>query len=211
MKCRTKYLEKKKERVSCHSNLIVTILSDVANPRQSLITTFFLNLKVSYLDATDCEVGNFELKLDRHSWILLSLLCFDTWETELCSHHVFFAPWELLDAPDHGVLIRHILHSAHIRFKDRRVNICRDWDRYFNVVSNWFRLELSFGFHEVFNLRPGKIFNCDFNPYKRFDLGVQSVSHQIEFTIRRDESNVSFILELVKSYTLMELDIFHFN
>lgn len=86
---------------SCHSNLIVTVLSDVANPWQSLIATLFLNLKVSYLDATDSEVGNFELELDRHSRILLSLLCLDAGETELRPHHVLLATGELLDAPNH--------------------------------------------------------------------------------------------------------------
>ena len=42
-------------------------------------------------------------------------------------------------------------------------------------------------------------------------MRIQSVCHQIEFAIWRDERNHPFTLEFVQTHTLMELNILHFN
>ena len=59
---------------SLHSNLIISVLGYVANPRQSLIPTFVNNFEISNLNARNGEVRNFELDLDWHSRIFLSFL-----------------------------------------------------------------------------------------------------------------------------------------
>mgnify|MGYP000276308820 CR=1 FL=1 len=40
---------------------------------------------------------------------------------------------------------------------------------------------------------------------------IETIGHQIEFTIRRYKRNVAFLLELVQTHTLMELDVLHLD
>ena len=42
-------------------------------------------------------------------------------------------------------------------------------------------------------------------------MGVQTIGHQVEFTIRGDERNVTLLFELVKAHALMELDVLHLD
>ncbi len=44
-------------------------------------------------------------------------------ETELGAHHVLFTARELLDAPDHSVLIWYVFDGSNIGPEDRGVNI----------------------------------------------------------------------------------------
>ena len=149
---------------SSHPNLVITILSDVPNPWKGLVSAFLLDLEVSHLNTAYCKVWDFELDLNWHSRILLSLFCVNTWEAKLSSHYVLLPSWELLYAPDHAVLIRNILDCSYIRSEDRRVNICRDWHKDFNVICNRLWLELSFGLDYILYLGSWKVFNNAFNP-----------------------------------------------
>jgi hypothetical protein len=65
---------------SLHANLIITILSDVADPRKSLVAALLDNLEVAHLHARNCEVRDLELDLDWDSTVLLSLFDFNRWE-----------------------------------------------------------------------------------------------------------------------------------
>jgi len=53
-----------------HSNLVLSILSNVSDPWKSLIPAFFNNLQVSDLDSTHCEIRDLKL----HSYCLLKLV-----------------------------------------------------------------------------------------------------------------------------------------
>ncbi len=136
---------------SCHPDLVVASLRDVTHPRQSRVATFLNDFEVPHLDTRDCEVRDFELDLDGSAGVLLSLIAFDRRKTELSSHQEFFASWELLYAPDHGVLIGHILDSADVALEHWRVNIRGNRNKYFYVVCNALALELSFSLDQVFN------------------------------------------------------------
>jgi len=88
-----------------------------------LIATLFLNFKVSHLNATDREVRYLELDLDWNSGILLSFFSLDRGEAKLSAHVVFLATGELLNAPDHAILVRYILDSSDVTLENRGVNI----------------------------------------------------------------------------------------
>lgn len=99
---------------SCHSNLVVSVLCYVSHPRECLVATLLHDFQVSDLNAADCEVGNLELNLDWHLGVFLSLFTFNAWESELCSHQELFPAWELLNAPDHAVLVRNVLDCPYV-------------------------------------------------------------------------------------------------
>lgn len=138
--------------VSLHSYLVVSVLGNVSNPRQGLVATLLHDLEVSHLDATDGEVGDLKLELDRNVGVFLPLLVLNRWEPKCGSHHVLFPPRELLDAPDHATLVRHVLYSTHIGLENGTVNV--DWNRddNLNIVGDRFLLELSPHFDHIFNL-----------------------------------------------------------
>ena len=133
--------------ISCHSNLIFSILSYISHPRKSLISTLFNYLQISDLYSTNCEIWNFKFNLNWCSRILLSLLTLNTWEPKLGSHQKFLSSWELFYTPYHTILVRHILDSSNIRFKNWGINIRRHRYVNFNIVSDRFGLKLSFCFH----------------------------------------------------------------
>ena len=176
-----------------------------------MVTTCLNNLKISYLNTTNGKVRNFKLKLNWDILILLSLFIFNRWETKCSSHHIFFSSWELFDTPDHATLIWNVLHCSNIRFENWTVNIDWNWNNNFNIVRNRFLLELSSHFHHVFNFGFCEVLNNSLDPYERLDMCFYSVSHQIKFTIRRNECDQSLLLEFIQSYTLMELNILEFN
>lgn len=106
--------------------MVVAVLGDVPYPGQGLIATFFLNFQVTDLNAADREVRNLELDLDWDSGILLPFFGLDRWEAKLSAHVVFLTTGELLDTPDHAILVRHIFDSPNVTFEHRRVDISGD-------------------------------------------------------------------------------------
>ena len=89
------------EICSLHPDLVFTILSDISHPGKGLVTALLYNLEVADLHSRDSEVWDLKLDLDRHTTVLLSLLSFDGWESELSPHKELFTASELLDAPNH--------------------------------------------------------------------------------------------------------------
>src|SRR5690242_3388680 len=49
------------------------------------------------------------------------------------------------------------------------------------------------------------------NPNQWLDLRIQTVAHQLELAIRRDETDRPVVLESRQAHTLMEFDIFHLD
>lgn len=54
-------------------------------------------------------------------------------------------------------------------------------------------------------------FNHALHPDQRLHLCVQSVAHELEFAVRRDETDCAVILEARKSDTLVELHVLHLD
>lgn len=125
----------------------------------------------------DCEVRDFKLDLNRHSRVLLPVFSFNGWKSKLSSHKVLFASGELFDGPHHGVNVRNVLDSAHIRFEHWAVDILRDGHDYLNVVGHRFRLELSLRFDQVLDLGPREVFDNTIGPDQGLHMRIQTVSH----------------------------------
>ena len=63
-------------KCSVHTDLVLTILGDVAHPWESLVSTLLHDLEVADLHARHREVWNLKFDLDWHSAVFLSLdLC----------------------------------------------------------------------------------------------------------------------------------------
>ena len=160
-----------------------------------MVSALLHDLQVSHLDTADSEVRDLELHSDS-SLELLAVCGADRWEPELCSHEVLLSPGELLDHPLHCVFFRCVCHSSTGGLEHRRVNVCWYWDQDLDIVRGRLRLELSFGFDEKLNLGLGVVLNDTFYVNQRFDSCIESVVHQLEVSIRRDELDRSILLEL---------------
>lgn len=99
---------------SVGSNLVVSVLCDISNPRKSLVATFLDNFKISDLDTTYCEIWYLELYLNWDFLVLLSLLILNRWEPKLCSHVELLSTRELFDTPDHATFIGDVFNSSDI-------------------------------------------------------------------------------------------------
>ena len=137
--------------ISMHSYLVFSILGNISNPRQGLISTLFDDLQVTHLNSTYCEIRDFEFQLNWYFRIFLSRFIFNGRKAKLSAHQIFFASRELFDAPNHATLVWYILDRSHIALEDRTVNI--NWNRYdnFYVICDRFLFKLSSCFNYVFN------------------------------------------------------------
>jgi hypothetical protein len=129
----------------------------------------------------------------------------------LCSHQELFTSWELFENPDHATLVWNVFNSSDVGLEYWRINIRWNRNNDFNVVGYRLLFELGFSFNDKFNLGFSKVFNNGLNPDQRLNMCIQSVGHQLKFTVRWDESNQSLRFEFIKSYALMELNVLHFN
>ena len=55
------------------------------------------------------------------------------------------------------------------------------------------------------------LLNDGLAPNKRFDLGVQSVGHELEFAVGRNEGYSAVGFETGEANALVEFDVFHFD
>ena len=106
-----------------YTPVIVAVLRNVSNPRESLIPALLDNLEVSHLDARYREVRDLELHRDRRALVHRVVLCVrsvscgehagfrdarttaDAREPKVCAHEELAPAAELLDLPDEGGLV----------------------------------------------------------------------------------------------------------
>lgn len=137
--------------LSVHSNLIVSILSNVAYPWQCLIATLFNNFEITNLNTTDCEVRYFKFYLNRNFLVVFTFLIFNRRKSKLSSHHKFFPSWKLLDNPNHARLIWYIFHCSNICFEWRWVNIDWNWNNNLYVIGYRLLFKLRFSLYNELN------------------------------------------------------------
>jgi len=63
----------------------------------------------------------------------------------------------------------------------------------------------------VFDPRTRVTFDHALHPDQRLDLGIQAVAHELKFSIGRDETYSTIVLEPRQPHTLMEFDVLHFD
>lgn len=119
--------------------------------------------------------------------------------------------WELLDAPNHRILVGYVLDGADVGAEDRGVDVGRNRNNDLDVVCDGLRFELGLSFDYILDLGPCEVLDDAFDPYQWLDLGIQSVCHQLELPVRRDKCDVPLALKLVQPDTLVELNVFHLD
>lgn len=83
--------------VLIRSNLIISVLRDVSDPRERLVSALFDDLQVTNLNSGCCEIGN--LELHGNWWFPFKLIALDTRHAEVSSHEELFTARERLDVP----------------------------------------------------------------------------------------------------------------
>ena len=122
--------------LSLHSNLIISILSQVLHPWRGLVPTPVNNLQIPNLESRHCEKGNFELYVDRHFLVVVSLGRLDCGQLELCIQHVLLVPGKLLNGPFQGVVLWHVDCAACGAGKLWVLYVLRHWDKDVHIVGD---------------------------------------------------------------------------
>ncbi len=145
-------------------------------------------------EVADREVRDFELDVDWR-FIEVVVLRRDRRQAEVGAHDVLGLAGELFDAPNDAVFVRHILHFADAGFERRRVSVRRHRNDDFHVIGGTAALEVTLGFDGVLHARVRVRFDHGLNPDQRAHLRVETVHHQIELAVRRDERNRAVVLK----------------
>ncbi len=118
---------------------------------------------------------------------------------------------ELLDSPLEGVVFRDVHSAAGRSVEARALDVFWDWDVDINVVGNALLLVVALDLDDKADAGVGRRFHNHIHCEQRLHSDIQTVAHQLEFSIGRDESNKPFVLETAQTHTLMELDVIEFN
>lgn len=118
---------------------------------------------------------------------------------------------ELLDGPFEGIVLGNINCISCWSIETWTLDIFRHWHVDVHVVSNTLLLVVALHLYDESDLRIGWILHDDIHSEERLHSDIQTITHQFEFAIRRNECYQSFILESTQPHTLMELYIIEFN
>ena len=76
-----------------------------------------------------------------------------------------------------------------------------------DVVGNASLLVVTLNLHYESDFGAGRILYNNIHRKKRLHPDIETITHQLELTIRRNKSHQSLVLETTQSDALMELDI----
>ena len=127
------------------------------------------------------------------------------------THEVFLAATKLLNLPHHCGEFRRIRHSANRSTELGRVGVVRYRDDDLDVVSRRTALELRFDLDHELNARALVALDNGLGPDEWLDLRRETVAHQLELPVRRDERDRTVILKTREAHTLVELYVLHFD
>lgn len=149
---------------SRHSDLVIAVLSNIANPRKRMVSTLFLNFEITYLESTNCIIWNFEIHWDWKSLEFFSIWWNNGRQSESSSHHILSLARESLKTPSHGFLFRNIGDCTVSSFENGSLRIIRNGNEYFDIVCSRFLLEITLDLDSEFNLvRIRLSFSINFN------------------------------------------------
>lgn len=163
------------------------------------------NLEISNLDTTGCEIWDLEFDLDRpltglatantthattkttgHTTTSL-VIASNTGEAELGAHEELFIATKLFNLPDDGALLGGVVDRADVRSESRRVCVFGNRDNNLDVICGRPALELGLGFEHVFDAGARVRLDHALDPDQRLDLRVETVGHELELAIGRNE------------------------
>jgi len=163
-------------RSSCHSDLVISILCDISDPRESSVSTLFLDFKIPHLESTNCVIRNFEVQ---RNWLALEL--FSVWwnhcrKMESCCQEIFSLSWELLECPSNSFFIRDILDYSVSCFELWCISIIGDRNKHINIICSWFLLEITLNLDSKFNfIRIRFTFCLNIHLEQWFHSNIQSI------------------------------------
>lgn len=102
-----------------------------------------------------------------------------------------------------------IYRAAHSELRVARIVRHRDIDLY--IIRRAPPLELRLNLHHVFHPAALVAFHSCLDPYEWLYGGRETVGHELELAVRRDEGNCTVVLEAREAHALMELDVFHLD
>mmetsp|Transcript_238 Transcript_238/g.554 ORF Transcript_238/g.554 Transcript_238/m.554 type:complete len:355 (+) Transcript_238:196-1260(+) len=208
---------------SCHSQLIISIGRDISNPRQRLISAPLDDLQIPHLYSRNRKVRDLELDADgllprrvhgpspasacSAASLPVRILPGDARQTEVRAHQVLPSPVELLDGPDHAILVGEVCHVSHAALEAGTVHVGRDRDGYLHTVGDAAGFKLGSGLDHVLDTGSAVGFHNGLDPYQRLDVRVQSIRHEIELAVRWDEGYGPIVLEPREADALVEFDV----
>mmetsp|Transcript_20563 Transcript_20563/g.44645 ORF Transcript_20563/g.44645 Transcript_20563/m.44645 type:complete len:217 (+) Transcript_20563:228-878(+) len=193
---------------------------NISNPRQRLIPTFLNNLQIPHLNPRHGKVRDLKLDsnrlLPRHvhpgttstaTTLIIRLLSANARQAKVRPHQILSSTMELLNRPNHAILIGQIRHVPHARLETRTIDIGWHGNDNFDIVRHAPTFELRSSFDHVFNPAPAVGFDYGLDPNERLDVRVQSVRHEVELSVGGDERYGPIVLEPCEPNALMKFDI----
>jgi len=190
---------------------IVTSFWNILDPFLWFVTTLLLNSQISNSQSTSSKHRHLEF---HWNWRLLPLLIFSRrcQSSDGC-HDLLVITLELLDSPENWGFIRLVL-SFTISCWEYLNTGCVWWYGYLyhDVVSIVCSLEDWPDLNREFNTAIIRVFLDDWGDLERqVNVLTNTIRHDFEKTIWRNESDRSIPVESTKSNTLMKLNIVNLN
>ena len=118
---------------------------------------------------------------------------------------------KLLNRPDNGILIGQVGDVADGALEGGTVDIGGHGNDDLDIVGDTPGLELGPGLDHILDPRALVGLNHRLDPDERLDVGVETVGHEVELSVGRDEADGAVVLEAGQPHTLMELDVLHLD
>ena len=91
------------------------------------------------------------------------------------------------------------------------IRIVWDGHPYLDVVRGAASLELCLALDDVLDAGAAMAFDGGFDPYQGLDGRRESVGHELEFAVGRDERDGAVVFEAAETDALVELDVLHLD
>jgi hypothetical protein len=177
-------------------NKIFSRLGHVPDPRHRVIPTLFSDLQIPDVNPTHSKVRNLKRNFTGQFLIIVSHWADNRRQLHLTFHSDLTLPLETRQLPNDCILIRVIAYTATRSLKSRVERVGRDRDMNLDIIGRGFALEQSFANHS--NLKFGRSYQFGlhvkvhqwfhlFPLEKKTHSHPNSVRHQLEFAIGRDE------------------------
>lgn len=190
---------------------VVTRFWDVPDPLLGLVSALLLYSQVSNSEATTGEHGHLELHGNRR--FLPRLLVLRLGQVSDGRQNLLLITLKLFDSPEYSRFVRLVLAFATARRKHLDLwCIRRHRYLYHNVVCIISTLEYRANLNWVFN---SSIVGVLLDHWSYFERQVyiltDSIGHDFEESIRRNEGDWTISVETSKSHALVELDVINLN
>lgn len=114
---------------------------------------------------------------------------------------------ELLDCPLEGVVLGHVDGTACRGVETGTLHVFRDRHVDIDVIGDALLLVVALDLDDEADAGVGGRLYDDIDCEERLHSDIETVAHEFELAIGRDEGNQTFVLEPAQTDALMELDI----